>query len=275
MSPSKVAKLALGAVLIFAIIAAFASSSYVVQPGFRGVLITLGKVSPVFRPEGFGFKAPFVTRVEPILIRQQTQRLVADCYSSDLQQIKIDLGVLFRIPEASVVTIYRDYEGDAFETLLKPRIAEAIKEVTALRTAENIVQKRGEVKSLALDIARKKIGAIVGLEDLVLTDMNLSKVLEHAIEAKMVQQQEAARARFTKQQADVEANTVLIKAKGEAESINLRGRAIRENPSILQLEIVERWDGITPLVVGTNATGIDMLLPVGAGTGAMRTEAAR
>jgi prohibitin 2 len=96
-----------------------------------------------------------------------------------------------------------------------------------------------------------------------LTDINLSKVLEQAIESKMVQQQEAARARFTKQQAQVEANTAVIKAKGEAESINLRGLALRENPAILQLEIVDRWEGVTPLVVGTNASGSDMILPLG------------
>ncbi|HTG43161.1 MAG TPA: hypothetical protein VK633_01395, partial [Verrucomicrobiae bacterium] len=115
----------------------------------------------------------------------------------------------------------------------------------------------------ALEIARKKVGELVIIEDMVLTDINLSKVLEHAIEAKMVQQQEAARARFTKQQAQTEANTAVIKARGEAEGINLRGKALRENPAILQLEIVDRWDGVTPLVVGTNAGASDMLLPLG------------
>ena len=79
----------------------------------------------------------------------------------------------------------------------------------------------------------------------------------------MVQEQEAARARFAQQQAQTEASTAVIKARGEAESINLRGKALRENPSILELQIVERWDGITPLVVGPGATGANMLLPLG------------
>ena len=55
----------------------------------------------------------------------------------------------------------------------------------------------------------------------------------------------------------------VIKARGEAESINLRGKALRENPSILELQIVERWDGITPLVVGPGAAGANMVLPLG------------
>jgi prohibitin 2 len=79
----------------------------------------------------------------------------------------------------------------------------------------------------------------------------------------MVQEQEAARSRFAQQQAQIEANTVVIKAKGEAESIVLRGKALRENPSVLELQIIEHWDGITPLVVGPGATGANMMLPLG------------
>ncbi|MDP2851866.1 MAG: hypothetical protein Q8O23_00515, partial [Gallionella sp.] len=140
---------------------------------------------------------------------------------------------------------------------------EALNELTALRSAELIVQKREEVKSKALESARRKLGAILTIEDLVLENINLTNALENAIEAKMVQEQEAARARFAQQQAQVEASTVVIKAKGEAESIVLRGKALRENPSVLELQIIERWDGITPLVVGPGVTGAGMMLPLG------------
>lgn len=263
MSPQQIVKLAAGAALIFALIVGGAASTYVVDPGHRGVEVVLGKVSPQFKPEGFGFKLPFVATVVPQLIRQQTAKMEADCYSSDLQQIVIHLRILYRVPQASVVTVFRDYTGQPFETLIKPRVAEAIKEATALRSAELIVQKREEVKSLTLEAARRKVGDALVIEDVVLEDINLTKALETAIEAKMVQEQEAARARFAQHQAETEANTAVIKAKGEAESINLRGKALRENPSVLELQIVERWDGVTPLVVGPGATNANMILPLG------------
>jgi prohibitin 2 len=256
-----------GAVLIFVLVIAGASASYVVEPGHRGVEVTLGKVSPAFKPEGFGFKLPFVTRIVPQMIRQQTAKMEADCYSSDLQQVKIAVRVLYRVPQASVVTIFRDYEGAPFESLIKPRVAEALNEITALRTAELIVQKREEVKSQALDSARRKVGDVLVLEDLVLENIDLTNALENAIEAKMVQEQEAARSRFAQQQAQVEASTAVIKAKGEAESIVLRGKALRENPSVLELQVIEHWDGVTPLVVGEGVTGTNMMLPLG-GSGA-------
>src|SRR5437870_2085396 len=140
MSPGLIGKLIAGALLIFFLIAAASSSTYVVDPGHRGVEITLGKVSPLPKPEGFGMKMPFITRVEPVLIRQQAGKFDAECYSSDLQQVKIALRVLYRIPENKVVSLFRDYNGDPFTSLVQPRVAEAIKELTALRTAEMIVQ---------------------------------------------------------------------------------------------------------------------------------------
>jgi prohibitin 2 len=263
MNPKTVAGLIVGALFIFALILAGSSATYVVEPGHRGVEVTLGRVSPGFKPEGFGLKLPFVTLVTPLLIRQQTDKMVADCYSSDLQQVKIDVRVLYRVPESSVVSIYRDYAGYPFDSLVKPRVAEALNEITAGRTAELIVQKREEVKSRALESARRKIGDILVIEDIVLEDISLTRALENAIEAKMVQEQEAARARFAQQQAQTEASTVVIKAKGEAESIVLRGKALRENPSVLELQIIEHWDGVTPLVVGPGATGANMMLPLG------------
>lgn len=249
--------------LILVLVLAASSSTYTVQPGYRGVQVTLGRVSPVFKPEGFGMKLPFVTQVVPFLIRQQTAKFTATCYSADLQQIRIDVRVLYRVPQASVVAVFRDYAGDPFDTLIEPRVAEGLKEVTASRTAEAIVQKREDVKSRTFDLVRQKMGEVVVIEDIVLEDITLTSELEAAIEQKMVQEQEAAKSRFKQQQAQIEANTVVIRARGEAESINLRGKALRENPGVIELQIVERWDGITPLVVGPQATGSAMILPLG------------
>jgi prohibitin 2 len=263
MTPFASVRLIAGAIAIFFIIIAGASATYIVNPGHRGVLVTLGRVSTESKPEGFGFKPPFISRVEPQSIRQQTVKFQTECYSSDLQQVVVATRVLYRVPVPSVVTIFRDYTGDPFETLIRPRVAEALKEATALRSAELIVQRREEIKNRAFDHAREKIGELLVIEDVVLEDIQLSAVLESAIEAKMVQEQEAARARFAQQQAQVEADTAVIKARGEAESINLRGRALRENPSILELQVIEQWDGVTPLVVGPTATGANMVLPLG------------
>ena len=250
MSPQSVARLVGVAVLIFGAIIMATSGTYVVQPGHRGVEVTMGKVSPVFKPEGFGLKAPFISSIYPISVRQQTAEDKAECYSADLQQIQIELRVLFRIPEGSVVKLLQGYLGEPFESLVAPRVHEALKEVTALQSAEQVVKNREQIKTRALDIARKKIGSLLVIEDIVIQNITLTKELEHAIEAKMVQEQEAAKSKYLQQRAQIEADTAVIKAKGEGESIRIRGEALKDNPAYVDLQIVDKWDGLTPLVIG-------------------------
>lgn len=266
VNPNSIGKLIGVALIIIVLVVAAAQSTYVVEPGFRGVQVTLGKVSDEFKPEGFGTKQPFISSIIPVPVRQLARELPAECYSADLQQVNIHLRVLYRIPEASVVRIYKEYSGDPFDSLIAPRVLEALKEVTALQSAEQIVKQREQIKTHALLAAAKKVGAILNIEDLVLENITLSKELETAIESKMVQEQEAAKARFTQQKAQIEADTAIIKAKGEAEAIRIRGEALRDTPGLIQLQIVEKWDGKAPLVIGGSGgenSGTNFILPLG------------
>ena len=259
MSPQAIARLIGVALVIFVLVILGSSGVYVVQPGYRGVEVTLGKVSPAFKAEGMGIKAPFITEIHSVSIRQQTEEDKADCYSADLQQINVVLRVLYRIPESSVVTLYQDYFGMLFSSLIAPRVQEALKEVTAMQSAEQIVKNREQIKARSLELARKKIGTVVVIEDIVIQNISLTRELEHAIEAKMVQEQEASKSKYVQQRAQIDADTSVIQARGEAESIRIRGTALTENPSFLDLKIVDKWDGITPFVIGS---GEGLMLPI-------------
>lgn len=259
MNPKTIARLIGVALLIFVAIVVSAAGTYIVDPGYRGVEVTMGKVSPAFKPDGFGFKAPFVTVITSVSVRQQTAEDKAECYSSDLQQINIDLRVLFRVPESSVVKLFRGYDGDVFQSLVAPRVHEALKEVVASQSAEQVVKNREHIKTQSLQLARQKIGTLLVVEDIVIQNIKVTKELEQAIEAKMVQEQEASKSKYLQQRAQIEADTAVIKAKGEAESIRIRGEALRANPSFVDLQIVDRWDGITPLMIGS---GGNVMLPL-------------
>lgn len=258
MSPQNIARIIGVGILIFIIVLMASAGTYVVHPGHRGVEVTMGKVTSVPKKEGFGFKVPLITRVQAVSIRQQTAEDQAECYSSDLQQIHIELRVLFRIPENSVVKLYQEYEGDPFESLVAPRIHEALKEVAALQSAEQIVKNREQIKTKALELAKQKLGTLVVIEDIVIQNIRLTKELEHAIEAKMVQEQEAQRSKYVQQRAQIEADTAVIKARGEAESIRIRGDALKNNPTFVELQVVDKWDGVAPQIIGS---GENVMVP--------------
>ncbi len=251
--------IALAIAAFLAVIFVF-SAFFVVSPGNRGVIVTLGKTDPIVKSEGVGFKPPMISTVYQVSIRQQTEGVKAECYSSDLQQVNINLKVLYRIPEAQLFIIFTKYAGNPFDSLVAPRVQEALKEATAQESAEGIVKGRERIKLRVLESAQKKIQDLVIIEDIVIENVTLSKELEKAIEEKMVQEQEAAKSKFLKDKAKVEAETAEIRAAGEAKAIDIRGEAIRKNPGIIDLQMIEKWNGVSPLVVG-QTTG-SFVLPI-------------
>lgn len=255
-----------------------------VEPGNRGVVVEWGKVQEPALKEGFQTYCPFGCNLHEVSIRQKKADVDAPCFSSDLQNIDVKVSVLYRIPEDQVINIFRDFNGEPFDTLVAPRVNEAIKEVTASRSAEMIVKEREAIKLSALDALRKKVGKIITIEDLIINNVSLSAQLNSAIEAKMVQEQAAEKAKYFKQQAEMDAETAIVKAKGEAEasltqaradaeSIRIRGNALSQNPGVVQLQLIQKWDGVAPQIVGGGTSGISLLLP--AATNASATKSAK
>lgn len=249
-------------IILLVLVVAAASGTYIVPPGHRGVLVTLGKVSPGFKQEGFGLKSPLISAVIPYSIKQRAAEMNAAVISKDLQEVLTQIRVLYRIPEASVVQIHQQFKGDPFLSLIQPRVDEAIKEIAKEHTAQQIVQDRAAIKKRVLENARTKIGNLLTVVDVVVEDISLSRNLESAIERKMVQEQEANKAIFEQQKAQIDAQISVIRAKGEAESIRIQGEALANNPELISLEIVRKWNGRAPRAVGGAAGGAQMLLPL-------------
>jgi hypothetical protein len=145
-------------IIIVVIVLALAQSTYVVDPGFRGVLVTLGKVSDEAKPEGFGTKSPFISHLVRVPVRQLTQSVDAECYSSDLQQLTVVLQVLYRIPESAVVdedgrpTAYVLLDGEHFlkrDLELGIRDTGFVQVKKGLEVGERVVTKGGYAIRLA------------------------------------------------------------------------------------------------------------------------------
>lgn len=230
-----------------------------IEPGNRGIRVTMGHLDEQPLTPGINTMIPIVTRIHEVNVRQQTAEVKAECYSKDMQQVTLTLKVMYRIPEASVIQIFRDYSGDPFDRLITPRIQEAIKEVTANDTAEELVKNREKNKKLALESARGKIGTLLAVDDLVIENVDLSNDLEKAIEDKMVAEQQAKKAVFTKDKATQDAAASLIRAEGEAKAIKVTGDALQQNPKLIELEMVKKWDGKVPQIV--SGVGGSILLP--------------
>jgi prohibitin 2 len=258
-----------GAVVVLVVLGMLLMSSFtVVQPGHRGVRVTMGKVAPEALAEGVAFKWPLgVSHIEEVNVQQQKVENDAPCFSSDLQTVKLRYAVMYRLNPAKVVTLYQDFKGDPYESLVSPRVQEALKQVTAKYTAEALVQKREIVREETREMIRHAIGDQIEVVDFNVINIDLSDQLEQAIEGKMVQQQAALKKEFELNSERKEAEIVAVKAEAEAKAVKIRGEAIAANPAVMQFEIVKKWNGISPQVVvlgqgAGGASGANVILPI-------------
>jgi len=248
-------------IVIVGLLLAFGSWD-TVQPGHRGVAVTAGAVQTDHRGEGFTVKLPFITRIVQVSVQQQTVATIAQCFSADTQAITVAANVLFRIPEGRVVELYQQYKGDPFPSLIEPRLQESLKQITAQYTADKIVKSRQEIKALTLDLVRKSVGDIITIVDINIANIDLSNQLEQAIESKMVQEQEALAMSFKLDKARKDAEIKVVEATAEAESVKIKGEALAKAKDVIQLEIVRKWNGISPTTVVVGSGGENILLPL-------------
>lgn len=236
---------------------------HIVPPGHRGIAVTQGKVDPIFRGEGFTWKAPFITSITDVSVKQNTATGKAECFSADLQNITIEYAVLYRVPENKVVTVFRDYSGDPFSDQVTPKLYESLKQVTALHRAEELVKSRDAVKLAVLENLKKAVGDLVFIQDITINNLKLSPDLEKAIETKTVREQEALAKEFELQKAKKDAEITIVGAQADAQAIKIKGEAIKSSPQVIDLELAKKWDGHSPtsLVTG-RAGGTSIILPL-------------
>ena len=234
----------------------------IIPPGHRGVSVTLGKVYPVAVGEGITLKKPWIEAIVEQSIQQETANGQTACFSSDLQTVTVSYSVLWRRPESKVVELYQQYRGDPYGTLVEPRLHQAIKQVTALYTAEDIAKQRDAIRGFVVEALRKDLDGIVDIRDVPITNIDLSDELEHAIEQKQVMQQQALAKTYELQKAEKEAEITVVNATAEAEAVRIKGEALKSSPEVISLEIAKKWNGVSPSTVVTTTGGANVLLPL-------------
>jgi regulator of protease activity HflC (stomatin/prohibitin superfamily) len=126
--------------------------------------------------------------------------------------------------------------------------------------AEAEQRVRDAVKPYGINIEKiYPLGAFV-LPTEVVTRLNEKIERIQQAEAKEYQVREAiAEANVQREKARGEADAKLISAEGEARALDIIGKALDANPSLIQYESVKKWDGVLPQVSGSG--GMIMQLP--------------
>ncbi|MBD2388523.1 prohibitin family protein [Cylindrospermum sp. FACHB-282] len=226
----------------------------VVDAGEKGVLMQFGRVEQTILQEGIHIIIPVVNTVKKISVRIQKQEISAGASSKDLQDVFADVALNWHIIPEETNVIFQEIgdEKDVVEKIINPAIEEVLKAVISRYTAEEIVTKRGEVKS-AIDntLITRLHGYHIAVDDISLVHVNFSDKFSEAVEAKQIAEQDAKRADFVALKAAKEAEAEVNLAKGEAEVNRLLHESLTNE--ILERQAIEKWDGKLPLIMTKEA----------------------
>ncbi len=237
--------------LILLLVSTFLKPFVIVNAGERGVVMEFGQVQDQVLGEGLHAILPIVTTVEKLSVRVQKHQIPAQAASRDLQDVFTDVALNWHIMADKANLVFQQIGGSeqVVQRIINPAVEEVLKAVMAKYTAEEIITKRGEVKSdVDLALTERLRVYNIAVDDISLVNVHFSERFSEAVEAKQIAEQEAKRAEFVAQRAAVEAQAAVNLARGQAES----QRLVRETltPQLLQKLAIEKWDGKFPMVLG-------------------------
>lgn len=260
--------------LITTVVLLFGLNSFVIiNPGQAGVISILGKAQDGSFLEGIHFKPPLVATVDIYDVTVQKFEVPAQSATRDLQDLTASFAINFRLDPSQVVNIRRTQGTlqNIVSKIIAPQTQESFKIAAALRTAEECITKRNELKEdfdRALGNRLQKYGVLV--LDTSVVDLNFSQEFSKAVEDKQIAEQRAQRAVYVAQEAEQEAQAEVNRAQGKAEAQRLLAETLKApgGSLVLQKEAIAAWrEGGAQmprvLVIGDHSENVPFLFNVG------------
>jgi prohibitin 2 len=267
------AGVALVAMLVFVTLL---RSYTVINSGYVGVRRTFGDIHKQSLQPGLHWITPWIDDVTPMETRLKSFEVEASAASKDLQIVKTKISVQHSLNGELAPESYAAIgDLDKFDySVVSPAVMESLKAVMAKYTAEELITKREIVKQQTSDaiqsfithtLQEKQIEGALHIANVAIKDFDFSAEFNSSIEAKVRAQQEALRAenekakRITEAEAsarerelsaDAEAYQVEKVSIQRAKAIEREATALAQNPLLLQLRAIEKWNGTVPGFVG-------------------------
>jgi len=229
------------------------NSVFTVQGGHRAVMFNriTGMKETVYG-EGLNFNVPWFERPVVYDIRTRPCNLQTLTGSKDLQMVTIGVRVLHKPNANQLVWIYQTLGKNYDERILPSLMNECAKAVVAKYNANELLTKRDQVSAdISRELSKRASQFNVVMEDVAITHLSFSPEYARAVEAKQVAQQDAERAKYIVIGAEQEKQTIITKARGEAQSASLIGLSVKKNPGFMKLRRIDAARDIADIVSGS------------------------
>lgn len=238
--------------IIMLIVFIFLSSAVgTIGAGERGVLLQFGAVQDNVLEEGLYFKIPFAQKVIKMDVKVQKDQVSATAASKDLQMVSSDIALNYHLIPSEVNSVWQEVGRDYNLRVISPAIQEAVKATTAKFTAEELITRREEVKEdIKLNLTNRLITRGIFVDDFNIINFDFSSSFNEAIEQKVTAEQLKLKAERDLERIEIEKAQMIMTAQGKAEAIRIEANALTQNPQVIQLRWIEKWNGLVPTYWG-------------------------
>lgn len=218
-----------------------------VNTGHTGIVTTFGKVESYTYEAGIHFNAPWREIIQ-MDNRNQKKSEELDCFSSDIQEVTIKYTINYQIDKLNAQTIYKTIGTNYYDIAVLPLIQQAVKEVTAQYTAENLVSAREEISQKIEATLMESLSEYnVQLVGTAVENIDFTDAFTTAVEEKQVAQQ-------NKLKAEADAQAKVIAAQATADANALQESSITDK--ILLQQFIAKWDGKYPTVMSGDSSSM-------------------
>ena len=262
--PSPVKLIGIGIPALVLVIILLSSCLKIIPEGHIGVKYQLGAIVTSDLGAGPHLKLPFIQSIKTVDIREQVYETTTSAYTRDTQTVEsIAVKLNYVYDRSELSDLIRTIGINNVESkLIVPQVNSVLKNAIGQFKAEDLVQGRSSLQEQVEGELRKSL-AINGI---TVTAFNIESIdfedaFEQAVRLKVEAEQQALRAQNetvlkeeeAKQRviaAEAEAESKRVAAEAEAYAIELIQKQLQSSPQYIQLQMVEKWNGEWPEVMG-------------------------
>jgi len=241
----------------------------VVDPGERAVIFNKATGNLRVTPnEGFYFLVPLVEEptVYDVKAKTYTMSIMAlegeirgddslQALTSDGQTVLLDISVRYHPDIENLDKLHRRIGIDFVNKIIRPQVRSTVRMIVSEYPVLDVysgkrLRIQAEINKGLTDSFKK---SFIICDEVLLRNVQFSKDFQQAIENKQIAQQEAQRMKYVLEKQELEKQRKIIEAEGEAESLRLKGKALADNPALIQYEYVKLLaPGIQAIVTDQN-----------------------
>jgi prohibitin 1 len=228
--------------LIFSL--ALFSSCTIIRPGQVGVKQKMGKLSDEITTQGSVVFNPFTSRVIKTSIQTNNMELSLSLPSKEGLSITSQISILYRLDKDKVPAVIRTY-GLSYETIIANVFRSASADICAKFFAKDM--HSGMRAEIELAIKTKMAETLnkdgILIESVLMKSIQLPEGLAGSIERKLQAEQDAMRMEFVLQQQKLEAERIIIEAKGTRDAQKIIAEGL--TPEIIKIRSIEAFNQLS------------------------------